>query len=71
MAKTVAFIDPEQCDNSPMCPLSDVCKQGAITRRKINMFLKGKPAVDPEKCTGCGICIDNCKGAVSMVTEVP
>ncbi len=29
MAEKIAYIDPEQCDNSPMCPLPDVCKQGA------------------------------------------
>ncbi|MCK4937171.1 MAG: 4Fe-4S binding protein [Methanosarcinales archaeon] len=25
-----------------------------------------KPVVDPGKCTGCGVCIEDCKGAASM-----
>lgn len=67
MAEKVAYIYPDKCDNSPMCPLPDVCKQGAITRRKINVFLMEKPVVDHEKCIGCGVCVEDCTGATSMV----
>ncbi len=69
MAQKVAYIDPAQCDNSPMCLLPDVCKQGAITHRKINVFLMEKPVVDPKKCIGCGVSFGDCTGAASMVVR--
>lgn len=49
------------------CQLPDLCKQGAITRKKMNVFLMEKPVVDLQKCTACGVCVENCKGAVSIV----
>lgn len=61
MAKKFAFIDPNTCDNSPMCPAMRACPAKAIQREGKGMFgLGGKQTVDRAKCTGCGLCVRYC-----------
>lgn len=42
----------------PCDPCGESCPVGAIELEGIN----GIPTVDPEKCTGCSICVENCPG---------
>jgi len=50
-----------RCDKNPFCPAARACPEGAmhIDRKTYT------PGFDPEKCTGCRICISVCPvGAV-------
>ncbi|HEY5548518.1 MAG TPA: 4Fe-4S binding protein [Coriobacteriia bacterium] len=60
---SVASINPNHCDRAPGCPARRVCPQGAISRMSA-----GEPwTVDPDRCTGCGVCLRVCPtGAVSI-----
>lgn len=63
-----AFIDPNICDRSPFCPVKRVCPVGAITQEVKGFFGAGTPKVDPNKCVGCGKCVQVCPHrAVKMV----
>ncbi|MDI3280705.1 MAG: 4Fe-4S binding protein [Bacillota bacterium] len=57
----VARINPQLCDRSPGCPVRRICPQGAVNREEGEGFFHGGPwKVDPEKCLGCGICLQFC-----------
>ena len=68
-----AYIDPQKCDSSPMCPARRSCPEKAITQEKLGFlklgFLKrGVAVVDPEKCVACEICLKMCPhGAVRII----
>lgn len=66
----VAYINPKVCDQSPACPARRSCPQKAITQdgKGVWGFMGGGTAsVDPEKCTGCGLCVKYCPtGAIKM-----
>lgn len=71
MEKRKAFIIEEKCDRSPMCPAMRFCPQKAIFQKDVpgkkSFFGGGLSTVDPEKCTGCGICTRYCPhGAIRM-----
>lgn len=58
---TVNF-DKTLCDLNPYCPAARACPKGAlhVDRRTF------RPTFDPEKCTGCGVCLASCpRGAVA------
>ncbi|AZR72460.1 4Fe-4S ferredoxin [Anoxybacter fermentans] len=62
-----AYIDPKKCDRSPFCPAKRVCPVQAITQEKNSIFSTGPAKVDPEKCIGCGKCLNFCPGqAITM-----
>lgn len=72
--RLVANINPEWCDKSPGCPASQACPQGAISqemgdgKKAWNPFALPPLKVDPEKCTGCGLCASICPhGAIQLV----
>lgn len=80
MNKMKAFIDPEKCDRSPMCPAMRFCPQQAIYQKEApggrsslgaGRFGGGISTVDPSKCTGCTICMRYCpRGAIKMQEAV-
>lgn len=74
MTASKAFILPEKCDRSPMCPAMRFCPQRAISQPASSgrsIFGGGLSVVDPEKCTGCGVCMRYCpRGAVKMQETV-
>ena len=43
------------CNHCEKAPCMEVCPEKAITRREDGFVL-----IDPEKCTGCGKCMDAC-----------
>ncbi len=55
-----AYVDPNICDRSPMCPAKRICPIGAITQESKGFFSTGPAIVDEEKCIGCGKCIQVC-----------
>lgn len=58
---TVSF-DPRSCDQNPYCPVARACPTGAmhIDRKTF------RPRFDPDKCTGCEVCVPMCPhGAVA------
>lgn len=62
-----AYIDPHTCDRSPFCPAKRICPVEAITQEKQGMFGAGPAKVDPDKCIGCGKCLNHCPGkAITM-----
>ncbi|WRS26939.1 4Fe-4S binding protein [Oscillospiraceae bacterium MB08-C2-2] len=50
----------------PCNPCEGACKWGAI---QIGDHITNLPALIPEKCTGCGICIANCPGLAITVID--
>lgn len=67
----VAYIDPARCDRSPLCPAMRRCPQKAISQEKTpglgSFFRGGTSKVDPARCTGCTLCVDNCPArAITM-----
>jgi Fe-S-cluster-containing hydrogenase component 2 len=50
----------------PCNPCSEACPQKAI---RIEGNINNLPAVDYEKCTGCGICISKCPGLAIFVVH--
>lgn len=66
MSKKIAVINSNICDKSPFCPVKRVCPVDAITQN-VKFFSAEVPVVDPDKCVGCGKCVNYCPmGAVSM-----
>lgn len=68
----VAYIHPDKCDQSPMCPARRMCPRGAISQEKgkgVLAFLAGGTSkVDAAKCTGCSVCLRYCPArAITMV----
>ncbi|KUO76713.1 MAG: 4Fe-4S ferredoxin [Desulfosporosinus sp. BRH_c37] len=62
-----AYIDPNKCDRSAMCPARRSCPEKSITQEKLGFFKRGVPVVDSEKCVSCGECIKMCPhGAITM-----
>ena len=45
----------EKCPQNPKCPAISVCPVGALSQKDIEA-----PAVDGEKCIGCGKCSSFC-----------
>lgn len=72
--KKIAVIDEKRCDKSPHCPVKKVCPRDAIVSHKskegFSLFASiEKYEIDPEKCTGCGVCLKFCPmKAVSLKT---
>lgn len=66
VGKKIAVINENVCDKSPFCPVKRVCPVKAVTQ-DVKFFAAGVPVVDPEKCIGCGKCVNYCPmRAVSM-----
>lgn len=62
-----AYIDPNKCDRSPMCPSRRSCPEKAITQEKLGFLKRGAAVVDSDKCVSCGVCIKMCPhGAIVM-----
>ena len=67
-----AYVDPQKCDSSPMCPARRSCPENAITQEKLGLFKlglfkRGVAVVDSEKCVACGVCISKCPhGAIEI-----
>jgi len=62
-----AYIDPNKCDRSAMCPARRSCPEKAITQEKLGFLKRGVEVVDSEKCVSCGECIKMCPhGAIGM-----
>ncbi|MCY6485153.1 4Fe-4S binding protein [Clostridium aestuarii] len=62
-----AYINPNQCDRSPFCPVKKVCPVKAVVQDKKGLFSFGTAVVNKDKCIGCTKCISACpRGAVVM-----
>lgn len=65
--KKCAVIECKQ--HIPCNPCTAACPHGAIT---MGDSITKLPAIDPEKCVGCGICVAKCPGlAIFVVDESP
>ncbi len=63
--KRGAFVMIECAEHIPCNPCETVCPHGAIV---VGDAITNLPTVDPEKCSGCGLCVAICPGlAVFMV----
>ncbi len=51
----------------PCNPCADACPQGAIHPFE---NIHHRPAVDHERCTGCGLCISHCPGLAIRVVDM-
>ena len=51
----------------PCNPCEPACPQGAI---KIGSPVTNLPALDEDKCTGCGLCISSCPGLAIFVVDL-
>lgn len=62
-----AYIDPNKCDRSIMCPARRSCPEKAISQEKLGFIKRGVAVVDSVKCVSCGECIKMCPhGAIVM-----
>lgn len=62
-----AYIDPNKCDRSFMCPARKSCPEKAISMEKLGFLKRGTAVVDSEKCVACGVCMGMCPhGAIVM-----
>ncbi|MEG0895221.1 MAG: (2Fe-2S)-binding protein [Oscillospiraceae bacterium] len=52
--------------NIPCNPCYTSCKFGAM---KPLFDINDKPVVDPDKCTGCGICVSHCPGLAIFIVD--
>lgn len=48
-------IDEMRCPQNHRCPMIAVCPAEAISQQGF-----GLPAIDPEKCIECGMCVRHC-----------
>ncbi|NLI92710.1 MAG: 4Fe-4S binding protein [Peptococcaceae bacterium] len=66
--KKIAYVNPNLCDRSPGCPAIKVCPSQALSHKRAGMFSYDATMADPEKCTGCAKCLNNCPGgAIKMI----
>jgi Fe-S-cluster-containing hydrogenase component 2 len=65
--ETGARVVTECYQNIPCNPCVTACKHGALT---MGEDINEMPKLDPEKCTGCGICVAACPGlAIFLVNR--
>ena len=50
----------------PCNPCEEACKFGAIT---VGEQITSLPALDSEKCTGCGLCVPGCPGLAIFIVD--
>lgn len=55
-----AYIDPNNCDASPFCPVKRACPVLAVTQEKKGFLRAFVPIVQKDKCIGCRKCLDFC-----------
>lgn len=64
----IARIDATGCDRMPGCPVSRVCPRGAV-----HLIPGGENAgawtVDPNRCSGCAMCVRMCPRHVVEIVE--
>jgi len=48
--------DKNLCDQNPYCPVTRICPTGAMYVDRTTYM----PTFDPEKCSGCGVCVSSC-----------
>lgn len=63
--KKVAILECAQ--EIPCDPCEAACPQGAI---RVGSHITNLPAIDPEKCTGCGTCVAKCPGLAVFVLDL-
>ncbi|WP_329887361.1 4Fe-4S dicluster domain-containing protein [Pseudoramibacter sp. HA2172] len=56
----------ECAQNIPCNPCEVLCPHGAI---KVGTPITHLPAVDPEKCIGCGLCVAGCPGQAIFLVD--
>ena len=57
----------ECTEEIPCNPCETVCKKGAIV---VGEPITNLPRIDPEKCTGCGLCIPACPGLAIFLVDL-
>jgi Fe-S-cluster-containing hydrogenase component 2 len=69
--KEVLLVKPKavlECyEPIPCNPCETSCPFGAIT---IGEDINKQPELDPDRCTGCGICIHSCPGLAIFVSQL-
>ncbi|MBL0716127.1 MAG: 4Fe-4S binding protein, partial [Desulfosarcina sp.] len=55
---------PHLCQHCDEAPCMDDCKPGAIIKREDGLVL-----IDPDKCTGCKLCVDTCPHDAIFMNE--
>ena len=58
------FFVPNLCRHCADPPCAKDCPAGAIRRLE-----SGRVAIDPQSCTGCGLCIQSCPWSVPVMGE--
>lgn len=62
-----AYVNPNQCDRSPLCPSRRACPVKAISQEKLGLIARGPAVVNSEACISCGKCIPMCPhGAITL-----
>ena len=56
----------ECCQNIPCNPCETACRYGAI---RVGSPITNLPALDEEKCIGCGICLTKCPGLAIFLVD--
>jgi len=59
------FFTPVLCRHCVEAPCAKGCPEGAIQRDHRAGIVK----IDPEKCTGCGLCINSCPWGVPILDQ--
>ena len=54
--KKKIVVNKHMCPQNHPCPTVNICPTGAIQQE--SPF--NAPAIDEEKCTGCGLCLKSC-----------
>lgn len=62
--RPVAVIECQQ--EIPCNPCETACPQGAIS---VGEPITNLPRLDPEKCTGCGLCVTACPGLAIFLVK--
>jgi len=65
LAKPKAIL--ECYEDIPCNPCVTSCPTGAIT---IGPDINKQPILDPDKCTGCAVCVGACPGLAIMVAQI-
>jgi Fe-S-cluster-containing hydrogenase component 2/bacterioferritin-associated ferredoxin len=63
--KRVAVLECTQ--QIPCNPCESACPNGAIT---IGTPITNLPVIDPDRCTGCGLCVAKCPGLAIVVVDL-